>query len=197
MPHQPNILLFISDQQRTDTLGCYGNNWIQSPHQDALAERSFLFENTYVTQAVCTPARGSLMTGLYPHTHGCVVNRIKLRDDIPSIAEMLPDTYRKAHFGKWHLGDDSVRQHGFDEWVSAEDDHRNMYTKPGLPFSSYYHWMKDEQGIEPEDNSATGEIIFSPRQRSKQAPEHQMAASVKTPTGPGSSSSAPSNRTLL
>ena len=56
-PHQPNVLLFISDQQRTDTLGCYGNRWIRSPHQDALAARSFLFENTYVTQPVCTPAR--------------------------------------------------------------------------------------------------------------------------------------------
>ena len=42
MPEQPNILLFISDQQRTDTLRCYGNDWIQSPHQDALAERSFV-----------------------------------------------------------------------------------------------------------------------------------------------------------
>jgi arylsulfatase len=177
MPDQPNILLFISDQQRTDTLKCYGNDWIQSPHQDALAERSFVFENTYVTQAVCTPSRGSLMTGLYPHSHGCVVNRIKLRDEIPSIAEMLPTTYRKAMFGKWHLGDDSVRQHGFDEWISTEDDHRNMYSRPGLPFSSYYCWMK-EQGIEPENNSATGEIIFSPNQRSKLSAEYQMATFV-------------------
>ena len=177
MPKQPNILLFISDQQRTDTLKCYGNDWIQSPHQDALAERSFVFENTYVTQPVCTPARGSLMTGLYPHNHECMVNRDILRDEISSIAEMLPDTYRKAMFGKWHLGDDSVRQHGFDEWISTEDDHRNKYSRPGLPFSSYYYWMK-EQGIEPQNNSATGEIIFSPRQRSQLPPEYQMAAFI-------------------
>ena len=177
MPKQPNILLFISDQQRTDTMKCYGNDWIQSPHQDALAERSFVFDNTYVTQPVCTPARGSLMTGLYPHSHGCVVNREQLRDEIPSIAEMLPNAYRKAMFGKWHLGDDSVRQHGFDEWISTEDDHRNKYSRPGLPFSSYYHWMK-AQGIAPQNNSATGEIIFSPRQRSQLPPEYQMAAFV-------------------
>ena len=177
MPKQPNILLFISDQQRTDTMKCYGNDWIQSPHQDALAERSFVFDNTYVTQPVCTPARGSLMTGLYPHSHGCVVNREQLRDEIPSIAEMLPNAYRKAMFGKWHLGDDSVRQHGFDEWISTEDDHRNKYSRPGLPFSSYYHWMK-AQGIAPQNNSATREIIFSPRQRSQLPPEYQMAAFV-------------------
>ena len=177
MPKQPNILLFISDQQRTDTMKCYGNDWIQSPHQDALAERSFVFDNTYVTQPVCTPARGSLMTGLYPHSHGCVVNREQLRDEIPSIAEMLPNAYRKAMFGKWHLGDDSVRQHGFDEWISTEDDHRNKYSRPGLPFSSYYDWMK-AQGIAPQNNSATREIIFSPRQRSQLPPEYQMAAFV-------------------
>ena len=176
-PHQPNIVLFISDQQRTDTMASYGNPWIRSPHQDALAARSFLFENTYVTQPVCTPARGSLITGLYPHTHRCLVNRVKLADRFASLAEMLPDSYRSAHFGKWHLGDDSLPQHGFDEWVSTEDDHRDRYTRTGLPFSSYYYWMR-EQGIEPEDRCATGELIFSPDQRSKLDPEHQMAAYV-------------------
>ena len=128
MPDQPNILLFISDQQRTDTMSCYGNDWIQSPHQNALADRSFVFDNAYVTQAVCTPSRGSLITGLHPHTHGCVINRTKLDDSIPTIAEMLPDTYRKAHFGKWHLGDDTLKQHGFDEWISTEDNHRANYS---------------------------------------------------------------------
>ena len=177
MAKQPNILLFISDQQRTDTMACYGNPWIRSPHQDALAARSFVLEHTYVTQPVCTPARGSLITGLYPHTHGCLVNRDKLADRLASLAEMLPDGYRTAHFGKWHLGDDSLRQHGFDEWVSTEDDHRDRYTRPGLPFSSYYHWMR-EQGIEPADRCATGELIFSPEQRSRLGPEHQMAAFV-------------------
>ena len=81
MSRQPNIVVIITDQQRTDTMACYGNEWIQSPHHDALAARSFVFENAYVTQAVCTPARGSLITGLYPHSHGCVVNGIPLREE--------------------------------------------------------------------------------------------------------------------
>ncbi|SVD31787.1 uncharacterized protein METZ01_LOCUS384641, partial [marine metagenome] len=54
----PNILLFISDQQRTDTMSCYGNDWIRSPHLDSLAAGSYVFDNTYCTQAVCTPSRG-------------------------------------------------------------------------------------------------------------------------------------------
>ena len=175
MPNQPNVLIFISDQQRTDTMACYGNDWIQSPHLNHLAGRSFVFENTYTAQAVCTPARGSLMTGLYPHSHGCVVNRLKLSDDIPTVAEMLPDIYHKAHFGKWHLGDDSLRQHGFDEWISTEDSHRHMNTRPDLPFSSYYHWLMEE-GFAPEDVGPSGEKIFSFDQRSRLPADYQMAA---------------------
>ncbi|MEE2753261.1 MAG: sulfatase-like hydrolase/transferase [Candidatus Latescibacterota bacterium] len=176
MPDQPNILLFISDQQRTDTMSCYGNDWIQSPHQNALADRSFVFDNAYVTQAVCTPSRGSLITGLHPHTHGCVINRTKLDDSIPTIAEMLPDTYRKAHFGKWHLGDDTLKQHGFDEWISTEDNHRANYSRD-LPFTDYYHWMK-EQGYEPKGKLPNGDVIFSAKQRYEFGPECQMAAFV-------------------
>jgi arylsulfatase len=175
LDRQPNILLFESDQQRTDTMECYGNDWIKSPHLNRLADRSYVFENAYVTQAVCTPARGSLMTGLYPHTHGCMINRTKLDDDIKSLAEMLPPSYRKAHFGKWHMGDDSVKQHGFDEWVSTEDDHRDKYTRPGLPLSDYYHWMVDN-GYKPEGTSPLGEPIFGLRQRNELPPEFQMAS---------------------
>ncbi|HAA76021.1 TPA: hypothetical protein DCE37_12980 [Candidatus Latescibacteria bacterium] len=177
MPDNPNILLFISDQQRTDTMACYGNDWIQSPHQDALADRSFVFDNTYVTQAVCTPSRASLYTGLHPHTHGCMINRMKLRDEIPTIAEMLPASYRKAHFGKWHLGNDTVRQHGFDEWISTEDNHRVNYSSPDLPYTDYYHWMK-EKGYEPGGKLPNGDQIFSARQRYECPPECQMAAFV-------------------
>ena len=48
-----------------------------------------------------------------------MVNRDKLAEQHASLAKMLPDSYRTAHFGKWHLGDDLVRQHGFHEWVST------------------------------------------------------------------------------
>ena len=139
--NQPNILFVFTDQQRTDTMSCYGNDWIQSPHLNALSERSFVFENTYVGQAVCTPSRGTLMSGLYPHSHGCVANGIHLREDTKSIAEMMPDTYRKAYMGKWHLGNDTVRQHGFDEWISIQDNLRHLNTIQDAPMSSHYEWL--------------------------------------------------------
>ena len=176
----PNILLFISDQQRTDTMSCYGNDWIRSPHLDSLAAGSYVFDNTYCTQAVCTPSRGSLMTGLYPHSHGCIVNNIGLRPNARSIAEMLPDSYRKAHFGKWHLGDDVFSQHGFDEWISVEDNRRARYTRPDAPFSDLWHWLV-EQGHSPTTTiAATGETHFGDRQRSTLPGEHQMATFLAT-----------------
>jgi len=177
MARQPNILMFISDQQRTDTMSCYGNDWIQSPNMDTLANRSFVFDNTYVTQAVCTPSRGSLMTGLYPHSHGCVINGIQLIEEIPTIAETLPDTYRKAHFGKWHLGNDAFCQHGFDEWKGTEDGRRATYTLPDPPMSSYHQWLV-ENGFKPEGNSASGDLHFSGPQRSTLPAEFQMGAYV-------------------
>ena len=160
MARQPNIVVIITDQQRTDTMKCYGNDWIQSPHQDALADRSFVIENCYDAQSVCTPARGTLVTGLYPHSHGCVVNGIPLREDTKSIAEMLPDTYRKSYVGKWHLGDDGNCQHGFDEWQSISDG------------KEYHQWLLSE-GQQP----ASGDR-FSPQQRATMPAKYQIGAFV-------------------
>jgi arylsulfatase A-like enzyme len=129
MPKRPNILFILTDQQRYDSLACYGNDWIQVPTLNALAEESFVFDAAYVTQPVCTPARASIMTGLYPQSTGLPRNNINLPTSVPVIAEMAPEEYYSAHFGKWHLGDDTIKQRGFDHWVSVEDFHRARYSK--------------------------------------------------------------------
>ena len=161
MARQPNIVVVITDQQRTDTMACYGNDWIKSPHQDALANRSFVFENTYVAQAVCTPSRGTLISGLYPHAHGCTVNGIALREDTLSIAEMMPDNYRKGYVGKWHLGDDGNCQHGFDEWCSIANG------------CGYDQWLF-AQGFKPDNG-----VSFTQTERPDKLPaEAQIGAYV-------------------
>ena len=75
---RPNILFVLTDQQRQDSMACYGNDWITTPNLNSIAERSFVFENAYVTQPVCTPSRASIMTGLYPHAVGLHRNNIPL-----------------------------------------------------------------------------------------------------------------------
>ena len=67
MADRPNIVFIMSDQQRSDTLACYGADYMNVPNLNALADRSFVFQNAYVAQPVCTPARATIMTGLYPH----------------------------------------------------------------------------------------------------------------------------------
>ena len=113
MPDRPNLVFIFSDQQRYDTMACYGNQWINTPHLNALASRSLIFRNAYVTQPVCTPSRASIMTGLYPHAAGPVLNGIALPTETPVIAEMVSPDYLCGYFGKWHLGNGANAQHGF------------------------------------------------------------------------------------
>ena len=151
MPKKPNLLFIFTDQQRADTMACYGNDDIQTPNLNALADQSFVFQNAYVSQPVCTPSRTTIITGLYPHTSGCTSNNIPLPRTARTIAEIVSDDYRTGYYGKWHLGDELQPQHGFDEWVSIEDLYRPYYTDADdLGMFSDYHYYLVSQGYEPD-----------------------------------------------
>jgi len=143
MSRKPNLLFIFTDEQRADTMAAYGNRWVQTPNLNRLAEESVVFENAYVTQPVCTPSRSTIMTGLYPHTTGCLNNNVPLRPETPTIAEMVPGDYIRGYYGKWHLGDEIFAQHGFTDWVSIEDMYRPYYSKPEYlrELSSYHHFL--------------------------------------------------------
>src|SRR5579863_6425269 len=66
----PNVLLLIYDKCRADALGCYGRSQAKTPTLDALAASGVRFDRAYTPQALCAPARASMLTGLYPHAHG-------------------------------------------------------------------------------------------------------------------------------
>ncbi len=149
---KPNLLFLFTDEQRQDTMRAYGNTRIRTPNLDRLAAQGVVFAHAYVSQPVCTPSRATIMTGLYPHTSGCVANNVPLGDGVPTIAELFTDPdYRFAYHGKWHLGDEIFAQHGFQDWVSIEDGYRAHY-RPGRDRNqncSYYHWLKG-RGFEPD-----------------------------------------------
>jgi len=67
---RPNILFLMTDQQRVDCVGAYGNRTIRTPHLDRLAGEGVLFRNAYSSTPTCTPARSALLTGLSPWRHG-------------------------------------------------------------------------------------------------------------------------------
>ena len=175
MNPKPNLLFIFTDQQRFDTMACYGNHWIQTPNLNALAEESYVFENAYVTQPICTPARSSIMTGLYPHTNGCIQLNVPLKPETPTIAEMVSDEYHCAYYGKWHLGDELMAQHGFEDWVSIEDYYRLYYSRPEYlsRFSNYHSYLLDN-GFTP-DRERQGELVFD-RVTSARLPEEFVKA---------------------
>jgi arylsulfatase A-like enzyme len=124
---KPNLIIFLPDQQRADTIACYGGKKVHAPNLNKLASESVVFERAYVTHPVCTPSRSSLMTGTWPHINGCTRNSVPLDRRFRVFAEMIEDKdYHTAYVGKWHLGDDGPARRGFHEWISTEG--RGDYT---------------------------------------------------------------------
>ena len=101
---RPNFLFIITDQQRADHLGCYGNPIVRTPHIDALARTGFRAEQFHVAEPICMPNRATLMTGRMPSVHGVRHNGIELSLDETTFVEMLRDAgYHTALVGKAHL----------------------------------------------------------------------------------------------
>lgn len=132
---RPNILLFMSDNQPADLLGCYGNDEVQTPHLDQLARRGVRFQNAFCVNAMCSPCRASVLTGLMPSQHG-IHNWLddRLMDHWPrnwsAIGEFanIPTIIKQAGYttaliGKFHLGVPFVPQLAFDHWVTFPHGH--------------------------------------------------------------------------
>jgi arylsulfatase len=147
-----NLLFLFTDEQRRDTLSCYGNDFVHMPNLNAFADQACIFENAHCTNPVCTPSRGSLMTGLYPHAHGAENNNIPLNPDARCLPECLPpdirEQYRVEYHGKWHLGDELYAQHGYERFVSIEDIYWPHFSerRDKNDRSDYHHWLR-EQGF--------------------------------------------------
>ncbi len=175
-----NLLFIFTDEQRYDTLKAYGNEIIEAPNLNALAEEGIVFEKAYVTQPVCTPSRSSIMTGLYPHTNGCTRNNLPLIDDFKTIVECDDFTeYRKGYYGKWHLGDEIFLQHGFDDWISFEDEYRPWYSEKHdhTAYSDYHHWLLDK-GYTPPNKLKDGSPCFSRSTACRMKEEHCKPAFI-------------------
>ena len=135
LPRKPNLILFLPDQQRADTLACYKGKEVHAPNLNRLASESVVFERAYVTHPVCTPSRSSLMTGTWPHINGCNRNSVPLDQRFRVFPELLEDKdYQTAYMGKWHLGEEGPAARGFHESISTEHqgDYANFLISTGL-----------------------------------------------------------------
>jgi arylsulfatase A-like enzyme len=129
-PRRPNVILILTDNQGAWTLGCYGNKDLRTPNIDRLAREGIRFTRCFSSNAVCSPTRATLLTGLIPSQHGvhCFLNPGEPQLGPKAhctIAEFrtLPRILAAAGYdcglsGKWHLGGNLRPQEGFRYWVT-------------------------------------------------------------------------------
>ncbi len=153
---RPNILWICTDQQRFDTLACYGNPFVRTPHLDRLAENGVLFNHFYTQSPLCGPSRASFLTGRYPRTTRMRQNGQNLPTDEVLVTRLLADAgYVCGLVGKLHVtagdgdpllagmrvDDGYVYYHWspkpFPDWRDEND-----YT----PTNAYAHWLI-EKGV--------------------------------------------------
>ena len=132
----PNIILAMADDQGWGDTSYNGHPHLKTPNLDDMARRGIRFDRFYSGAPVCSPTRGSCLTGRHPFRYGIFFANADSGTDAPSkyalpareitIAEMLkPLGYRSGHFGKWHLGDfvgekrSAPTDNGFDEFFST------------------------------------------------------------------------------
>ncbi len=123
---RPNIVLVMADDQGWGDMAYNGHPVLKTPNFDAAAATGLRFDRFYAAAPVCSPTRGSVMTGRHPNRYGVFKWGYPIRPQETTLAEALKTAgYTTGHFGKWHLG--SVRrtspvnpgENGFDEWLSA------------------------------------------------------------------------------
>ena len=103
-----NIVFYFSDQQRPDTIGCYGQKLNISPNIDRVAEEGTVFEHAFSPQPVCGPCRAIFQSGLYATDTGCFRNNKLLPLGVKTLANYVEGIgYETAYVGKWHLASEN------------------------------------------------------------------------------------------
>lgn len=157
---RPNILFICSDQQRYDSLGCYGNDHIQTPTIDQLADDGVLFEQCYVQNSVCAPSRASLVTGQYVSNHGLWGNGVHLPKHKPLFSRALADSgYSCGMIGKMHLAacfggrTEERLDDGYEFYRWAHDPTHKSAD------NDYHRWLREHHPGLHESAIATGERV--------------------------------------
>jgi len=113
------MIVVLVDDMRWDEFGAAGHPFVDTPHMDRLAREGVRFLNAFATTPLCSPSRGSFLTGQYPHTNGIIDNTARPSHDLPTFPATLNQAgYDTAFIGKWHMGNDDSPRPGFTRWVA-------------------------------------------------------------------------------
>jgi N-acetylglucosamine-6-sulfatase len=117
-----NVVFILSDDHRHDFMGFHPNapDFLETPNLDRMAAGGVHVRNAFVTTALCSPSRASILTGQYSYRHGVVDNNRPLAEGTRFFPQDLQHAgYETAFFGKWHMGGESDDPRpGFDHWES-------------------------------------------------------------------------------
>ncbi len=168
-PARPNVVFLLADQWRAQALGYAGDPNAKTPHLDRLATQGVVLTRAVSTCPVCSPYRGSLMTGRVPVSHGVFVNDVCLSRDAVSLGQAFRNAgYRTAYVGKWHLdghGRTSFippeRRQGFEFWRVCECTH-NYNRSPYYADTDEKRFWKGYDALAQTDEAA--DYIRSHRQ---------------------------------
>lgn len=129
---RPNFVLLMADDQGWGDVAYGGNEHLQTPVLDEMARTALRFDRFYAAAPVCSPTRGSVLTGRHPNRFGCFSWGYTLRPEEVTLAEALAAAgYATGHFGKWHLGPvaaeapNSPGTSGFASWFSSPNFYEN------------------------------------------------------------------------
>ncbi|WP_342077819.1 sulfatase-like hydrolase/transferase [Yoonia sp. SS1-5] len=156
MTDRKNMVLFVTDQWRWDTLNAPGHP-AKLPHLKAFEKTATNFVNAFTTVPLCTPARGSLFTGKLPHQNGTMDNvqgtsfypHGKLHPAQTTYLERLRDDgYHVTFIGKWHLGDGTIHDRGIDDVILSDGGDLALMNTSDVRFaeprkSPYYGTITD------------------------------------------------------
>lgn len=130
MPDRPNVVFVLTDQQHGKMLSCAGNEHLDTPSMDRLADTGVRFDRAYCANPVCSPSRTSLLTGRFPSVIGQRRNAVPGLDTVPEevtaggLGHVLRDAgYETAYGGKQHLPADMTPESlGFETLTTDERD---------------------------------------------------------------------------
>ena len=161
---RPNVILVMADDMGWGDTGYDGNRIIKTPNLDRMCREGIRFDRFYAGSSVCSPTRGSCLTGRHPYRYGVhTANQGHLRDEEICLAEVLNDHgYATGHFGKWHLGTLTPEYSGKGPGRKP----RENYSTPGM--NGFEEWFSTEFAVatwDPYDpaNSHLGKGLYDVR----------------------------------
>ncbi|MEJ6561945.1 MAG: sulfatase-like hydrolase/transferase, partial [Akkermansiaceae bacterium] len=182
----PNVILIMSDDQGWGDVGFNGHSDLKTPHLDAMAANGVKFNRFYAASPLCSPTRGSCLTGRNPFRFGILAaHTAGMRTGEITVAEMAQSKdYKTAFFGKWHIGwvePDLLSSrghysppfhHGFESWFATTsavptwdptitpDDWDSWGNKPGEPWKGGAPYLQDGTPVTENMSGDDSRIIM-------------------------------------